>query len=276
MLKRCVTILLLLLTLTAAFPLIARADVISEPDNTFFRRNRNRCTPLERSFCANGKNGSVSLKEAPGSKKETGVVANGESIYILTTYNDKGKVWGFSEYPQDGWVPMDELLLIYDYISFAEEHGNEFYTYTGNLDALPEEPSDIVLWKWPGSGKNTRIDEPTDVPASLVKSNTYKDEQGREWIFMSSYYYEGWICISDPTNTNIPAFNPAPEPMKWGPEGTQQTAAGWESHDIQPAPAKFSLPVSVIIITAVLVICTAILIGIFWKKNTTKRKPEKK
>ena len=26
---------------------------------------------------------------------------------------------------------------------------------------------------------------------------------------------KGWICLSDPQNTDIPSFNPAPAPAKW-------------------------------------------------------------
>ena len=28
-----------------------------------------------------------------------------------------------------------------------------------------------------------------------------------------------WVCLTDPENSDIPAFNPAPRPIRWQPDG---------------------------------------------------------
>src|SRR5215469_2087459 len=54
---------------------------------------------------------------------------------------------------------------------------------------------------------------------------TYKDSEGREWGKVGYYadvgggsYVSGWVCLGDPGNSDIPAFNPAPKPKKWSPD----------------------------------------------------------
>ena len=64
------------------------------------------------------------------------------------------------------------------------------------------------------------------------------------------------MCLSDPLNREIPAFNPPPEPVRWVSE-TEHTEI-WQSDNTVPI---------VIIMVALLVIGTAVLIKVFWKPN---------
>lgn len=256
--------------LILVFPFAAYADLLVEPQNDFYTRHSSDCTHLGRSFYANGEQGFLSLKKEPGSKSETAAILNGEIIHIMFTYNHKGDIWGVTEiYTPDesydkwpnGWVPMSELLLVYDYISFAEEHQDEFYTYTGNYNMLYE-TEDIVFWTWPGSGEKAWVLENewrnSETDSSFLQaSHAYKDADGREWGFFGYVYgnRNSWVCLSDPGNADIPAFNPAPQPELWQTDNINISANG------------LSTPVLIVILVAVLVACTMMLIRVFWKHN---------
>ena len=68
-----------------------------------------------------------------------------------------------------------------------------------------------------------------------------------------------WICVSDPTNSDIPALNPPPPPELWQP-GDTNVSNNW-----------LSTHLLVIILVAALVVGTAVLIRVFWKPNKGKR-----
>lgn len=264
--KRCFIFLLLAVSFMLMFPLAAHADVLIEPNNDFYTRHSGECVSLNRSFYVNGESGFVSFKKQPGSNDETARLENGDVINIMFTYSHNSEAWGVAEIyntedEPNGWVPMNQLLLKYDYISFAEDYQSEFYSYTGGYDMLYE-ARDIVLWTWPGSGETAWILENqwrnSEADANFfMASHAYMDEEGREWGFFGYIYgsKNSWICLSDPTNTDISAFNPATPPELWQPDNTTAPSNG--------LPA----PVLAIILVAVLVIGTVILIRVFWKPS---------
>ena len=253
-----------------ALPLAAGADLIPEPDNDFYRRHFSGCTPLQRSFYANGRSGSVSLRAEPGAKNEGMVFENGTELFIMYTYNNGGEIWGVTEIwetGENGWLPMVDLLLVYDHISFAEDHLDEFYTYSGVYEALKTIP-DLIFWTWPGSGEIDSILE------SKWRSNSeheaiflagdkpaYKGADGLEWVFIPYLFgrRDAWICLGDPMNMDIPASNPAPEPELWQPG---------EAH-LEPA-GGLPLPMLAIILVVCVAAATAVLIRVFWKKEKVR------
>jgi hypothetical protein len=251
--KLVLIIAILLIFITQIY--IAYADVIWEPDNRFYEQNRDDAILISRFFYANGDKGYVSLKSQPGSGSEVARYNNGELLYIQFACDYKGKIWGVDYTP--GWVPMDQLLLRYDYISFEEEYGDEFYSYEGNYDML-EKTDVIVFWNWPGSGsiidvRDLSVSYSSDERTWLQPSNAYRDSEGREWGFITYFYgtRNFWICMSDLSNTEIPAFNPAPEPVLWQPA------------DMGGAQRDIPLPVLVIILVAALAATTIITIRAF-------------
>ena len=270
--KRGLVFLLLTVSLLLTLPFAARADLIIAPyNNVFFTRHRDECTYLWQRRYANGENGFVSAKEEPGSEKETIAVENGERLNIMFTYNYEGEEWGVatihtseqSAVPISGWIPMEQLLLLYDELSFAEEYGHEFYRYIGSYDSL-KTAEELVFWSWPGSGI---MQNPESIPGSIISAkneeysffSAYKDEEGREWIHAS--YVQGressgvWVCISDPENREIPAFNPPPELAPW--------------LSATPSKSALSTPWLITILVAVLVAGTVVLVRIFWKPKKT-------
>jgi len=125
-----------------------------------------------------------------------------------------GEFWGFT-YEFSGWIKLDQMLVMYDYVAFEEDHRDEFYPYDGDFTQIKEARS-AIAWAWPGSDAHIWTYEDLETENFRV-SYAYKDNEGREWGFVT-YLYGGrniWVCLSDPLNRDIPAFNPAPEPMPW-------------------------------------------------------------
>lgn len=177
---------------------------------------------------------------------------NGEIVRIERAYLYNGEYWGVMSashaYQPTGWFRMDELLMIYEYEDFEKENQDQFYTFTGSYDNLFAAEK-LVLWQWPGSDREKRVldfegFQVTNVSAFAFQDkmgNTkdgavraYKDDAGREWIYaLIEYTYSGegsarkfqeesWVCLSEPENSAIAAFNPAPNPIKWSPDGTSE------------------------------------------------------
>lgn len=270
MLKRCFIFILLAICCLVILPVSAYADILIEPKNDFYSKHSSECSRLDKSFYANGKIGYVSIKEEPGSKRNAAIIENGEIVFIMATYDYNGEIWGVTQIYADskkydelinGWIPMDDLLHVYDYSSFAEEHQSAFYAYEDSYDSL-DTGADIVIWSWPGSGTTQGTLEALSGEdlADFSISHAYKDEVGREWGFIGYWhgYRNMWICISDPGNYDIPAFNPPPQPELWPPSEVPAVQNG------------LSTPLLIIILVIVLVIGTAVMIRIFWKPKNDK------
>ena len=257
MIKRVSILFMLAVCFLFLLPLTARADVIVGPDNDFYTRHWNDCTYLGRRFYTNGEAGFVSITRAPGSKTEIAAFENGVIILIQFTYNHEGQLWGASlmwdsEVP-DGWIPMDQLLVVYDHISFEEDHQGAFYQYSGDYGTLFG-PGDIIFWTWPGSGEIEMTHEShlnkTEIERDwLTAERAFMDSEGREWLYIPYFYAHRstWICLSDPSNGEIPAFNPAPQPELW-PSAEPPASSGGPS-----------IPFLIIMLVAVLAAGTIVL-----------------
>ena len=229
----------------AVFAVTVDADVIWS--NDFFEQNKRKTQRLVRqTFIVNSPDGYVILQEKPGeandsvsrmvkknlrSKKMVKVtqalprVKNGKVLVIGSVYVHNGKYWGIPptdhSHSNPGWVPMDHLLEIYTHAEFEKENKDKFYEYTGSYDAVLSAER-LVLWQWPGSDRDKQIIE-HKIMFPVPNNRIYRDKEGREWCeahyhgLRESSFFAGWICISDPENTNIPAFNPSPPPVKWSP-----------------------------------------------------------
>jgi len=257
------------------FPMIVYADIVVTSDryteliavtNRFFQHNET--TWLGRNFVVSSLSDVIMPREVPGSPKgvpmghsdgsdRVRTFKNCEIIYIARTYCHEGECWGILWTDQRnqafGWVPLDELRLLYDRSDFEKANDDSFYTYTGGHDPMLAGKS-LLVWQWPGSDREKlsigqailmwygaprtlrreaeRRVRNEDIIREIRVRRVYRDEEGREWgeidiTFANPHRSDGmqtvknigWICLTDPANRSIPAFNPAPEPIKWLPGG---------------------------------------------------------
>ena len=267
---RVIAFLIILLVFSPALPApAARADMIYEPNNEFYLQNKQACVKLDRTFIANGKDDSVSLKAKPGANKKISSYGNRTEFLISYTYDLNGEIWGLAEINNvAGWIPLSQLLLLYDYLSFQQEHQDELHFFVGSMDLLTE-ADEIVLWTWPGSGRQiSTLGQPykDNVFADAYKLVVcaYTDADGREWgYFNSKYWPHIWVCLDDPSNPDIPAFNPASEPVLWYPAGASREPAGEESAE---QAEGMPIPVLIAILLIAIGAFSIVLIRIFWRK----------
>lgn len=261
MLKRIFAILIVCLFLSPSFT--AYADAIVEPENAFYSRHKSQIIYLGRSFTADGEDKSVSVKKEPGARGNMATLPNDEVIYIQYSCLYDGDFWGFT-FKYSGWIKLDQMLVLYDYIAFAEDHLDEFYLYAGDYTEIKKDAA-AVVWPWPGADSSLWTFEDLDTDNFRV-SPAYKDKDGREWGFVTYLYGSRniWICLSDPLNRDLPALIPEPEPTVWVSETVHVDTK-------QYSPEK-ELPILavIIVLVTVLVISTAVLIKVFWKPNKTK------
>jgi len=250
--------------------------------NEFLERNRGKTIPVSRQFHANGPEGYINLMEKPGSRNVLTTYENGSVIEIGSAYLHMGKYWGiqpighFTDIP--GWVQMDQLLLFYDNIDFVNEHRVELYNFGGSLDFLFEADS-FYIWKWPGSDQEKILYDNSErcLDDSAMEYNyVYIDSEDRKWVYTMIWGGEdvyggwqpapppggrakGWICADDPGNGQIPAFNPAPKPVKWSPP---------EGSGIGQAQRP-GLLVIIIIAAAVAIVAIALVIRMRRQKRIT-------
>ena len=279
MIKRFLIIFMAILML--ASPLAVRADVVTGNEYRFKYANKTQRIERGNIFVANGPNGYVSAKKDPGSNEEVAVYKNGETVLVDQTYFHKGKYWGASLYhsaADRGWVLMEHISIPYLSSDFYNENEKEFYTYTGSYEDVYAAKR-IVFWEWPGSDKEKRVIDYKNIvvndiaaPYPYYSNIVYKDNEGREWGNIVVYYtydYEngeigttntvGWVCLSDPENSDIPAFNPAPKPTKWSPVLSAEL----------PPKSPFNIPLLIISLVVILIVGAIVFIIIFRKRNKT-------
>jgi len=260
---RCIIVLLVacfLFMSTGA----ARADVVGwDPTgNNFFKRHISECVYLGRSFQVNGTEGSVSVRSEPSAKNVVSTIENDEIIYLEYSCLYKGKYWGFLPpyheawwFPLSGWVEIDQLLVLYDSVSFQEDCLSEFYAYTGDFYEIKKARA-VVAWSYPGSGVALWTVANIDT-ANFRVLYAYPDAQGREWGFVTHFYGSSdiWVCLSEPLNRDIPVFNPPAPP------------AQWVSDTVHIDIGKLGNPPFALIVglVALLPIGTMILIKVFWR-----------
>jgi len=225
MIKRLILVLVVALLLIPSVAVHADAIIV----NQFYGKHRGEIEVVygDRLFIIDSPSGYVFPKEEPGSEKvvPTGwgyqgrggqevitsrdgmyVFENGDLVHIMGTYHQDRRYWGIMRtshmYQPSGWIPMDEVLVIYHSVDFNNENAGAFYAYTGSYDAILSAKK-LVLWQRPGSDREKIIyDNEEYIQGYTNASRAYKDEDGREW----GQFGLSWVCLSDPENSKIPAF----------------------------------------------------------------------
>ena len=210
-------VLSIFLTLLALLALCvpARADMLWEPyGNIFYDKHFGSCDYIGRDYYANGAEGFVTLWDAPGGSVVEAQYENGTRLCVYWQYKDWGCITVFMEKGKhiDGWVPMKDLYLVYDHISFEEEYGDQFRPYNGwFLDYDGQEGDELWMWETPLDGEprdsTTMSANSLDVLSYNDISQVYTDVRGRDWGFVAYMfpYRDFWIPLDDPTDAEAGA-----------------------------------------------------------------------
>ena len=217
--KKCLTILLALASLLA-LTAPAYADMLWEPpDNDFYAKHYEECESVVRTFYANGPEGFVTLWDAPGGSSVQAQYENGTALMVYWRYQDWGCIttWDSRGDSIDGWVPMDQLALIYDGQAFAEEYADFITDYNGEFADYAGDPEYINFYAYPGAPElRERREAGGDwhVLDNLTGrggedsyiSQIFVDEDGRTWGYVAYMYgrLNAWFCLDEPDGRDFP------------------------------------------------------------------------
>ena len=215
-LLNCALTLVMLLALTAP----AYADVMWEPgDDHFFEAHRDQCEYNTRSYYANGPEGFVTLWDAPNGSMVKAQYENGENLWVGYTYQGKWALVSRWEDGKDisGWVPLADLSLIYDYLSFEEEYGDRIRPYNGEFADYDGNAAEVNFYSYPGAkvieytwetaGDWHVLDNLTGTAENdSYISKIFVDEDGRTWGFVNYMYgrLNSWFCLDEPDGADFP------------------------------------------------------------------------
>lgn len=245
--KRTLCLLLALIFLLAP---AVRADVIFEPEDSFFWEHRGECQYHNRVYYADGPDKVAEVYRSPESPAVVERVKNGDPMWISYIYEDENGIsWGFCENFQEGWsgwVPMDYLLLKYDYICFREEFADRITA----LDKCGKLSADgvVYLWNYPGSQDSDTFQlDPEYLPEY---EQVFTDDAGRQWGYVG--YHMGirnvWVCLDAPTADYRTLYAEA-EPQKVTHPVREEPSAPIE---IKPAGPSMGGILSAVCVVAIL------------------------
>lgn len=110
------------------------------------------------------------------------------------------------------WGPDPDIWRLwpeYDAEKFAEDFGDQFTDYEGQLDGY-EVKDKLYFWTYPGSGKvqrTIREIDPVYNGGKLECQHVYTDPEDGAWGYVG--YYMGraaWIYLTDPEDPVPPSF----------------------------------------------------------------------
>ena len=191
-----------LLSLSLTIP--ASADAIWEPENAYYEFHQWWCERSQRTYLANSPAGFVNIRTSPHGRV-VHQVENGVSLTSMYLYKNDIYItaWGVGA---EGWVSLDDMSLIYDYIFFEEEFADQLSPGTpeaaaiflssregDNLVAWPSPNAKNALWAWSNGGWVY------DAVSTGGFEYTYTDPEGHLWG--ACYLREigdVWLCLDAP------------------------------------------------------------------------------
>ena len=240
------------------------ADLIYEPNDNFYKRYAKDCQHVNRTYTANGPDGIVIAYKDPFTDTEVVTIKNDKEMYISYSYEDSNGInWGLCELvkaSQSGWMPMEYLQVVYDYISFGEEYAEKIEVSSGRIDESYIE-KEIYFWEFPGSEKGYAVLLHDKTPEY---SSVFIDELGRTWAYVS--YYMGnkgkWLCLDELTTDFEELYEDgAPE------RGTNQPETNYSSDIIKPEGTGKAMKVVILLVGMVVVVTSGFL---YWIKKSKR------
>ncbi len=262
--KKLLTLLMALLMLTV-LALPVAADVIYEPQDSFYAEHHNECTYNGyRRYLTNSEAGYVYLYQNPKSKVTVASYPNGETVSISWLYTaENGEVWGII-HDDSGWVKMSELSVIYDSESFLEDHKDECRPYTEGtftIDASEENP--VIIWAYPGGEK----EDFTFTWPEFIQSvqMTYSDDAENVWGYIG--YARGirdvWVCLNAPHSETVGGYALEHNEVELKAEPTPP-------EEIPVSEGNTTVFVIVGVLIAAVVIGTVVIIAVTFRKKKAR------
>ena len=198
----------------------AFADMMWEPmDNSFYERHRGRCDYLNRTYYANGQDGFVTLWDAPDGTMVRAQYGNGEKLHVYYTYQNDWALIGRWEDREEtsGWVPMADLVLVYDFLCFEEDYGDRIKPYNGEFADFDADIDVINFYDYPGAPEIHTAFKTENQESALENltgsydnysyiGKIFVDEDGRTWGFLNYMYgiRNVWFCLDEPDGEDFP------------------------------------------------------------------------
>lgn len=227
--KRKLFALLLTLLSVSALIVPASADIVWEPEDSFYEKHYAECAYVGRGYQLAGYDGSVTVFTAPGGMNKA-TLDNGLKGTIQFTWTGSGTSWGYlcrvSGSDVEGWVPMDDLSLVYDSQQFMADHAGEITAG----DPAPVDFHEAALYSYPnGPLWGTTLQEREKYqPFSQVFTQLYTDENGLRWGYVGYYMgqCDAWVCLDDPMNEGLDAEIVPTSPSPAQVRGSATVTAG--------------------------------------------------
>lgn len=226
--RKFLTLSLALLTVLALTVPVS-ADIIWEPEDSFFTSHRDDCTYVGRRYEMAGYDGTVTVFTAPGGMNKA-TLDNGVRGSVQFTWEGKGTTWGYlcwaTEDDVEGWVPMDDVTLVYDSQQFMEDHAAEI------TEMGPQEVDfhAAALYSYPnGPYEGYILEERAEYyPFSETFTQLYTDENGLRWGYVGYYmgHLKSWACLDDPMNEELDSAVVPVSPSAAQLRGSDTVSAG--------------------------------------------------
>lgn len=270
-----IIISLLAAIMLAAFSVPAvYADAIWEPqDSDFYTQHAGECEYVNDTYLTKN---SVSGYSSPIDDTALYTIEAGQEIYVEITYTDEsGVLWGvYQPTGKDptGFIRLSELDKVYDSNDFIDDHKSELTPYGKLLDDFATKTG-TILWSYPNSGVILQTyDASTNVAQwGNPDDHLYTDEGGNRWCYMPYIEaFTGWICIDNPTNTDLIAPTKAPDdilvvqPISVPDQPTQEPKPT-DALTIQPINAPVTNFSWAIIAVIAVVLISSVLIFVFYR-----------
>lgn len=242
-----------------------QADVIWEPQDSFYEKHAAECDYVNRQYSANGPDGVVILYESPESDKVVATWENGYKVRISHTYEDERRIlWGINMGDQTGWMPMEYMKVIYDSTSFWQDYGGQIVSEYGVLEEQFRD-EDVYFWRYPGA-ETFDIVSLKDWEELPQYSSVYADEAGHRWGYIGYYYgyRDVWVCIDAPT-ADLETLYPDGVPQIEKDDAAEGQENG-EQERITPQTNNKTVMIVVSLVVLV-VLVTAVLLAVLKKRG---------
>ena len=208
--KKAITLFLCAIA-AVSLALGAAADVLFEPEDSFYASHSDECSYYGRNYIINGESGYAAVYSSPKARGADAVLPNGNSFYVEWVYQDE---WAYVQYDaqtlaeswngKSGWLRLADMTPAYDSEAFCADHESELYDSERTLHV--EEDGEMRLWTYPGSGESAGLAVNYGGGADDVAFAQYfTDPEGREWGYLGYYYgrANAWVCLDDPENSAL-------------------------------------------------------------------------